>query len=340
MQFDVLLLPLIFDMSPRNLAFPEPTFCEGIAAGTLKYQGKGAEPLSSADLQGGTLMNKDYYDDWADHLEADEKYAFREIEEWEKKNVTGGKPFQGLSTIMKELEKMSPQLSKNVSETVRVALATLRDYSRISVNDVAISDKVSQRCGSAMTSVNRNEAISVQILDGAARDCIAFNMKAASIEGGLTGALGMSGMLLDIPLLYGILFRLIHEVAICYGYSVDGPEEKLYMMKVLELGHMPDDTSRQGTITDLYTLHTAIRGGVSLNQIERSALARGMEALAERIGITYARRKISTILMIVGGITGAAMNYLLAKEVSEAAYNTYRKRFLMDRAMARRLGRV
>jgi hypothetical protein len=286
-------------------------------------------------------MIKDYYDDWAEHLEAEEKYAYREIIEWERRTNQGGKTIQSVSlSFIKEAEKFNPELVKNVSETIKLALTTLRDYAMLTVNEEAISARVSLKCSDAMTSINGNKAISVQILDGAAKDCITFNKVAASIEGGLTGVLGMSGMLLDIPVLYGILFRLIHEVALCYGYPIDSAQEKLYMLKILELGHTPDETSRQSTIADLYTLHGAIRGGMSLNQIERSGLSKGIEALAQRIGVLYSKRKIGMILMLLGAITGAAMNSILASEVSEAAYQTYRKRFLMDRAMARRMGRM
>ncbi len=286
-------------------------------------------------------MKKDYYDDWAQYLEVDEKTAYHEVMDWENRQEQGTSLFQNISlAVVNEIKKLSPEILTSTANTIREILKVLRDYSFSSINENTLSYKISLKCKRRVLLDRSIEQIPVGILDEAARECISFNRGAACVSGGLTGTVGFSGMLLDIPVLYGLLFRLIQETAICYGYRVNTPEEKLYILKILELGHIPEDTSRRSTITELHTLHTAMRGGVSLNQLEARTLIRGFDEVASKIGILYSRRKIMTGLMILGGIIGAATNYVLTREVSLAAYNTYRKRFIMDRALARRMKRI
>lgn len=286
-------------------------------------------------------MKKDYFDDWAQYLDEDEQRVYEEVLAWENRPERESNALQTVSlAVLNEVKKLPPHMLTATTDTIHEILRVLRDYSWLTISEEKIAFKISLKCNQRVLLDRSLEQVPVGILDEAARECIQFNIGAGCITGGVSGLLGLGGLLMDLPLLYGALFRLVQETAICYGYRIDNPEEKLYVTKILELGHIPDETSRRSTVTELHTLHTAIRGGVSLNQIERLGLSRGLCELAGRIGLIYSRRKIIAALMIAGGITGAGMNYLLAREVSRAAYHTYRKRFIMDRAMARRLKRI
>jgi len=285
-------------------------------------------------------MRRDYFDQWNDHLIDEEKKALDEILAWErgKKDASTLQAFS--LSYMKEAERRFPEVTKSVSMVTREVMTKLRDYARLTVDDQAIAMRVSLKCGEKLDDRNSQDLVPLGIFDETARESLRFNVITASTEGALTGAVGPLGFALDLPLVYTILFRLIQEVALSYGYSIDSPEEKLYILKILELGHYADDQSRNEAIADLYTLHTAIRGGMSLNSIERSGIMKGFQSLCSRIGISYSKRKLSALFIIIGGIMGGGMNYLLAREIADAAFNTYRKRFIMDRAQARRTNRI
>jgi hypothetical protein len=285
-------------------------------------------------------MRRDYFDQWNEHLSNEEKKALDEILQWEggKKDT---KTLQGFSlSYMKEAERKFPEVTKAVSQVTREVMTKLRDYARLTIDEGAIAMRVSLKCGEALEGGQSQDQIPLSILDETARESLRFNVITACTEGALTGTVGPLGFALDVPMVYTILFRLIQEVAVSYGYSIDSPEEKLYILKILELGHYSDDQSRNEAITDLYTLHAAIRGGMSLNYIERSGIMKGFQSLCSHIGLTYSKRKLSALFIIAGGIMGGAMNYILAREIADAAFNTYRKRFIMDRAQARCLNRM
>lgn len=286
-------------------------------------------------------MKKDYYDNWLDYLDDEEKRVYEEVLEWENRPQRTLNPLRWISlSCSSQLVKLPPEYAAPVINTFGKVLTVLRDTAMSTINTDSIAYKVSLKCGKAIESGVKDEHLPINILDEASRECIAFNIGTSTVEGALCGAGGIHGIIIDIPILYTFLYRLIGEVALCYGYDLTSMEERMYVMKVLELGHQTDDSVRQGTIAELHVLHTAVRGGISPNFLTGKAAIQSMNALCERIGLSYARRKLVTILAVVGGVTGAAANYLLAREVGQAAYHTYRKRFIMDRAMARRLNRL
>ncbi len=286
-------------------------------------------------------MNKDYYDNWLDYLDDEEKRVHEEVLEWENRPQRASGFLRWMSqTLTSQLAKLPSEYATPIVDSMRKVLTVLRDTALSTINVESIAYKVSLKCGKAVQEGVNDEHLPICILDEASRECIAFNISTSTVEGALCGAGGIHGIIIDIPVLYTFLYRLIGEVALCYGYDLTSQQEKMYVMKVLELGHQTDDSSRQGTIAELHVLHTAVRGGISPNSLTGKAALQSMNMLCEKIGLSYARRKLATILAVVGGVTGAAANYLLAREVGKAAYHTYRKRFIMDRAMARRLNRL
>ena len=58
------------------------------------------------------------------------------------------------------------------------------------------------------------------------------NLFLSSVEGVGLGALGIG--LPDIPLFVGVLLKSIYEVALNFGYTYDAPEEKYFVLKIIE----------------------------------------------------------------------------------------------------------
>ena len=271
------------------------------------------------------------------YLTEAERQEFEEIKRWEEKPGNTFGIFRNLTLpLAGELRKASPTVIDSIVDSVREILKSLRDYSQNTINTDNILHKISLAAEKEIQVIDGLRAVPVNILDKAARECASFNKYSATLGGGLTGVIGFNGLLLDIPLLYTLLFRAIGEVATCYGYPADTPEEKVFMLKTLELGHITDDESRKNTIGELSALHAAIQGGVSLSQLEITGMLKGIQALFERIGMQYLRRKVLLFMMLIGGVAGAGMNYLIASQVADAACHSYKKRFLIDRATERK----
>ncbi|MDQ7823981.1 MAG: EcsC family protein [Candidatus Eremiobacteraeota bacterium] len=282
-------------------------------------------------------MNRDYFIDWADFLDDDEKKAYGEIQQWEERPPSQLSLMKSLTVpLINEARKLSPDLADKVAAAVKEALTSLRDYAGMTVIPDSIENKIKAIACSMPASGDGAELYTpLACFDRAARECILFNTAFATVEGVMSGALGITGMLIDIPMLYTMLFRVIQETGLCFGYFINSPEEKLYVMKILELGHTPEDSARKEAIGELYTLHKAISGGVSLNTLKAKGAITGFEAVSEKIAAAFSRRRLRNIFMLAGGILGGAANFALTRQVADAAFHTYRRRFIMDRARAR-----
>lgn len=89
---------------------------------------------------------------------------------------------------------------------------------------------------------------------------------------------------------------------------------------------------RQGTRVEVLEAVAAqsYRGSGTSTQ----ALARNLR-LARQLALDLLERKLLQGLVIVGSAIGAAANYTLARDVGNAAFHLYRRRFLMEVALRR-----
>ena len=70
----------------------------------------------------------------------------------------------------------------------------------------------------------------LEVCDRLARRVGSFAQGVATIEGVLTGAGGVWTTLVDIPLLFGLCLRTIIKIGYCYGYALDQPTDKAWVL--------------------------------------------------------------------------------------------------------------
>jgi hypothetical protein len=70
-------------------------------------------------------------------------------------------------------------------------------------------------------------------LDGLAAAFHKWQVGYAFVEGAATGASGLPGIALNIPLLITLALRTIRGIGLCYGCSADGEEERRFALGVL-----------------------------------------------------------------------------------------------------------
>ena len=149
----------------------------------------------------------------------------------------------------------------------------------------------------------------------------AKNLLITSVEGVGMGALGVG--LPDIPVFVGVLLKSVYEVALNYGYKYDTPEEKYFILKLIEtaLSH--------GTILT--------EGNAALNAyIEQPALPENYD-LATQIRDTSSTMSKELLYLkflqgipVVGAVGGAYNTVYLQKVLSYAKLK-YQRRFLYDK---------
>ena len=143
------------------------------------------------------------------------------------------------------------------------------------------------------------------------------NLLLSSVEGVGLGALGIG--LPDIPVFVGVLLKSVYEVALNFGYSYDTPEEKYFILKMIETALSYGDDLAQGD--------------QQLNEfIEQSAWPQDYDQ-GRQIKITSATMSKELLYLkflqgipIVGAV-GGAYNTLYLQKVLKYAKLKYHRRF-------------
>lgn len=140
------------------------------------------------------------------------------------------------------------------------------------------------------------------------------------VEGTALGLLGIG--LPDIPVLLGALLRSLYQSAARYGYSCDSPEERFYLLLLLQ-GSLAegDERTRLSQRADLFARSLDHQWPVSfdLDAELRSASA----LLAQRLLLL----KFVQGIPVVGAV-GGATNLSVSHAVARYGALKYRKRFL------------
>ncbi|MGE0491616.1 MAG: EcsC family protein [Vulcanimicrobiota bacterium] len=276
--------------------------------------------------------------DWSDYLTPDEREVLAEIEGWMSATPGSLKKLIGLAGKPLEFayRQVPESIQNGISEAILKVLMTMRDGTTGMVSRRKVYDKIEAISG-PLTGAGGILKVNIRTLDRVAKDCIKMSKAGCAAGGAAAGAAGLPGLIIDIPTLYGILFRMIQEVATVYGFSVKPEQEKSHILKILDVGHHPESTEKRKGMVELESIQKMIRDGTAVRDLERFAVQKGLQAMARSLGIHLTQRKLAQSVAIVGGLVGAGVNYQLAGDVSEVAYHAYRRRFLQEVALTRML---
>ncbi|MDG3007104.1 EcsC family protein [Paludisphaera mucosa] len=136
--------------------------------------------------------------------------------------------------------------------------------------------------------------------------------------GAVAGAGGLITELAGLPLLLAAALRAIHRTGLCYGYNLDGPADRSYLLGVLELSTVDDPDVR-----------VRIR--------ERLArLARGRERPGDPpVGLDGLEGCVAGDLALeavpfVGDPVAIVLDYMMMRRVDRTARMVFRERWLRD----------
>jgi len=150
----------------------------------------------------------------------------------------------------------------------------------------------------------------------------AKNLLLTSVEGIGMGAFGVG--LPDIPVFVGVVLKSVYEVALNYGYRYDTPEEKYFILKIIE--------------TSLSHGSALMEGNARLNQyIEALRLPADYDFSAQIADTSATMSKELLYLKFLHGIpvvgaVGGAYNTVYLQQVLKYAKLKYQRRFLYDKA--------
>lgn len=270
---------------------------------------------------------------------SDERDAWQETEDW--LNASASRFNRLLSVTRKPIEyaysKVPETLRESIASTIFSVLSTVRDGTADLVSTSAVLD----RLGPQSHSPDGHLALGVRAVDDVAKSLISSSKNACTAEGAATGMAGLPGIVVDIPALYGLLFRMIAQVAACYGFPVETDEdERFHLLKILDVGHLQQPDERRGGMEELLQWHQSLGNEVAVFEAQRFAVEKGLQNLARQLGLALTQRKLAQTVALVGSVVGAGVNRQLAGEVGQVAFHAYRRRFLLETARRRQSDRA
>jgi hypothetical protein len=162
-------------------------------------------------------------------------------------------------------------------------------------------------------------------------------------SGAAGGALGLAGLLVELPVSTTLLLRSIADHARAQGEDLSRPEARLQCLTVFAYGTraQADDRAETGYFAVRAALARLVgeaasfvaERGVAGAAAQRSApaLARLVAAVAERLGVNVADKAAAQLVPLLGAAGGAAVNALFLEHYRNTARGHFTVRRLERR---------
>jgi hypothetical protein len=153
-----------------------------------------------------------------------------------------------------------------------------------------------------------------------ARTKIELYRRTAAAEGGITGAAGFLLGLADFPILLSIKLKLLFELAACYGYSGESYQERVYILRIMQLAFSSDSHRRTVYLQMVDWDRQCAQLPTSLEEFEWRQF---QQEYRNYIDLA----KLAQMLPVIGAPVGFVVNSQLLKKLGEVAMNAYRMRW-------------
>lgn len=166
--------------------------------------------------------------------------TYNEIILWEKKIIKPSTLRKIGDTIAKPLDFVIECLPNGalqpISKAIEGMFGILLFASDYTFSDLGILKSIEKYGGEKPLCKERIKGQNITCLKKAATTYISENNILATLQGFGCGLGGVGLIAADIPLLFGIAFRVIQQIGSTFGYDMSLPEEKHFIMKIIDLG--------------------------------------------------------------------------------------------------------
>lgn len=262
--------------------------------------------------------------------------AMREIEAWEKEEpgVVSRVSNSVLQKAQKAVGKLVPEaVTRTVETALRGCLEGLMFGADYTFSDSAVLKRLAEHDQQLATREAVSVSTNLSAMDAVARHYWNWNIGLAVAEGGITGAGGLAGLAANIPALLTIVFRMLQQVALCYGYEAASREEKAFLLQVLRVGASSDLAAKQASLVYLRQIEVELIRKTWKVLAGEKALMAMLREFAKTLGISLTKRKALQLVPIVGGLIGASFDGTFVNDVGRAAYMCYRRRKLSEHGL-------
>lgn len=237
---------------------------------------------------------------------------------------------KGALPIEAALEKTSPGFQENLSRKLEAVLKAAIEQMMSTFKDEDVNEQLSHaravdsegKTGWSDEQLEATQA-SVEELRQDAR-------KKTVVGSAVTGSMGFFGQLADLPAFYLYAVRTMGEIAIKYGFDPRSEREQMYILEVLRIGHVAGKKNRLIQIDELS--QQALDPQANLVEEASYALSgRGLTLAARQIARLLIKRKLGSMIPIIGAVVNAGVNWHLMGAILDTADRSYRSKAVLYR---------
>ena len=244
-------------------------------------------------------------------------------------------------------DKLTPEDVKgSVSGITESIIEKLHDVTSWSVNADDVL-KATREFEIHATSIQGLKKASIHDLDHVSEKFIEQNTRMGTLSGVGTGLVGWPGLIADLPTLFMLSLRSIYQIALCYGYDLNGENateterayEMEYMMRIFKIATSSDKVQKQRALSELKDFEAGradkvygdIAGDFATKQLSKNATSFISRIVIKEIVERTITKKAVGLVPGLGAVFSGGFNYVYLKDVGETAFMLYRERFLLDK---------
>jgi hypothetical protein len=231
------------------------------------------------------------------------------------------KPPNGFAELYKRFSLAGAQIVKKVIPDRLVAVTIEKCYDV--AERLARRDNSSREAGVKNLTELRKKPL--EVCDHLAAQVSDGSQILATAEGAVTGVGGLFTTFIDVPALFIVALRTILKIGHCYGYPLDTPRDRNFVLGVLI-------AALSGT------LETRRRRLETLHEIEDLLIEETQEEIVgEEILSVLFQLEVFADIPGIGAISGALLNLAFIRRVDRTAQHVFQERWLRDNGKVHRI---
>jgi len=264
-----------------------------------------------------------------------EKRAIKEIHLWKNAKLTWfGKAMEFISWPLDkagDLVLKTPGVGWVIEKSVGGIVSVTNDLAQWSVRPNAIYKAFQARGYRGIRKSKDILTLDLEDVDKVIGWLGAKYKGIATVEGAVTGAVGLPGIPPDVIALVTLNLRAIGEYATYCAFDVSLQQERLFTMNVLGLASSPDNVAKGMAMAQLVRIAKDVSKKKAWKDLEKHSFVKIIQHIAKALGIRLTKAKLAQIIPIAGVAVGGGFNAYYTANVCDAAYNLYRERFLAEK---------
>lgn len=201
----------------------------------------------------------------------------------------------------------------------------------------ALTDKDDIVRDGNVSSIEELQTKDLKLSDNLANTVHNWAVGIAGAEGAAAGAAGLAGLIVDIPTLITMSLRVIHKIALCYGFEVKTKEDHDRVFAIMSAAGSNTAAEKTAAVAVLTHLNVMIAKSTwkslaqkaAANKYGKEAAILGIKQLAKQLGINITKRKAAQAVPVIGAGVGAAMNIAFINDIAWAARRIYQEKWLI-----------